>query len=167
MLMYGSQSSTGADDLNSLFTDGTNFIFADHDGRCDIDPSHILAPIMEFKDQLETDGRSVSAWVLARDITSLALPGVSYGKYETLDPRIDSDKKEIDMALDALQEGLNRLINLRCRLPCPSFVRAKKFCLELREAISDVCSVGSVLWALVRSECCGRPLYRRSRFRRR
>ena len=137
MLMYGSQSPTGVKDFNSLFTDGTNFVFSDHDGCCEQDPSHILAPIMKFKDQLETDGRSVSALVLARDITSLALPGFLYGKYETLDPRNELDKREIDLAFDALEDGVNRLISLYCPVFCASFLWKKKYCPELRKAIAD------------------------------
>jgi hypothetical protein len=138
MLMYGSQSTTGVKDLNSLFCDGSNFILRDNDGCFTLDPSHMIVPIMDFKSQLENNGRPVSALVLARDIASLALPGFLMGKYETLDPRIESDKEEIDMALAGLEDAVKSLLSLYCYVYCPSFSVEKKLCPELRTAIADV-----------------------------
>ena len=137
MLAYGSRDASGAEDINSLFTDGTNFIFADQDGCNNADPSYIIAPIMTFKNQLENNGRPLEALVLARDIISLRMTGFLFGKYETLDPRIAADKLEIDLALDGLIDGVTRNISLYCRLACPSVqvVNEKKKCGELRCAI--------------------------------
>jgi len=134
MLIYGSTSSAGNENRNSLFTDPSNFILADNDGCWSQDPSYILAPIQPFKDQLETDGRPLSALVLARDSTSLALPGFLAGKYETLDPQIESDRKEIDIALDGLEQALKKLISLYRNEHCASYLKEKKYCPEVRAA---------------------------------
>ena len=134
MLMYGSVSAAGANST-SLFTDASNFIFAENDFLASADPACIKAPIAPFRSQLENDGRPISALVLARDKDSLRLPGFLLGTYETLDPRIEEHKEQINMALAGLKEAVTSMISLYRKVPCPSCLRGNKFCPEVRQAL--------------------------------